>query len=106
MQMKAMSIFTLLAAVAAGQVSAETAAERKARCAAQAEIVQQAVTLRTEGKRENGTIRTITRTRKGHDTPYNEAISPLTGWVYTLSDAQLQGDVAGEFRAACEGYKP
>lgn len=104
--MKFMSILALLAAVLAGQASAETAAERKARCAAQAEIVQQAVTLRAEGKRENGTIRTITRTRKGLAAPYTEAISPLTGWVYTLSDAQLRGDVAGEFRSACEGYKP
>ena len=85
---------------------AETKAERQARCAAQAEIVALAVAERENGRRENGAIRRITRARADSETPYTEAISPLVGWVYSLNAAQLESDVAGEFRTACEGYKP
>ncbi|MCM2560780.1 DNA primase [Lutimaribacter sp. EGI FJ00015] len=85
---------------------AETGAERAARCAAQTEIVAQAVSLRTEGRRENRAIRQITRDRAGMDAPYTEAVSPLVGWVFALPDDQLESDVAGEFRAACDGFKP
>lgn len=101
--------FTLAAlclAATAPMALSETKAERAARCAAQAEIVSQAVTLRAEGKRENRAIRDINRARADLDTPYSEAISPLVGWVFSLSDAQLETDVAGEFRTACDGYKP
>lgn len=104
--MKRILLAATLLGAGAGLAHAETAGERAARCAAQSEIVRQAVTLRAEGKRENRAIRTITRDRADLDTPYTEAISPLIGWVYTLNDAQLEGDVAGEFRTACDGYKP
>ena len=104
--MKPYVLAAAFVAASLGLAHAETAEERSARCAAQAEIVQQAVAMRTEGKRENRAIRMITRARANLATPYNEAISPLTGWVYSLNDAQLQGNVAGEFRSACDGYKP
>ena len=104
--MKRILLAATLLGAGAGLAQAETAEERAARCTAQSEIVQQAVTLRAEGKRENRAIRMIARARADLPTPYNEAISPLTGWVYSLNDAQLQGNVAGEFRTACDGYKP
>lgn len=85
---------------------AETAAERRARCDSQSQIVAQAVTLRGEGKRENRAIRDITKARAELDTPYTAAISPLVGWVYTLPADQLNETTASEFLTACSGYKP
>lgn len=85
---------------------AETAAERKARCTTQAEIVTQAVTLRAEGKRENRAIRDITKARAELPTPYTEAVAVLVGWVYTLPADQLGDEVTPQFLTACNGYKP
>lgn len=99
-------ILALVALAAAGVAHAETSNERMARCAAQSEIVTQALEIRARGRNENRAIRQITRARADLDAPYTEAISPLVGWIFSLNAAELEADVAGEFRAACEGYKP
>lgn len=99
-------IWAVLALATASVAHAETKAERMARCAAQTEIVAQALENRAEGRNENRAIRRISRARADLDAPYTEAISPLVGWIFSLNAAQLEADVAGEFRTACESYKP
>lgn len=99
-------ILSAVALVAAGMAHAETTAERMARCDAQTEIVAQALEARANGRNENRAIRQITRARADLEAPYTEAVSPLVGWIYSLNAAELEADVAGEFRTACEGYKP
>jgi len=100
------TVLAVLALAAASVAHAETEAERMARCDAQTEIVAQALEIRAEGRNENRAIRQITRARADLEAPYTEAVSPLVGWIFSLNAAELEADVAGEFRAACEGYKP
>lgn len=94
----------ILTALPMATALAETKDERAARCAAQSEIVARALELRRDGKRENRAIRTISKERADHATPYTTAISPLAGWVYALPADALETDVAAQFTEACTGF--
>ena len=96
----------LAALGAATPALAETRAEREARCTAQAEIVDAALTARSAGQRENRAIRDIARARADHPTPYREAIAVLTGWVWSLPADQLGDETRTQFFTACTGYAP
>ena len=84
-------------------VLAETRKKRAKRCAAQAEIVGQAVELRQKRRSEKKTKETILAET-------DEALAPsvplLVGYVYTLNRKDLKLDVRGAFEEQCNAYKP
>lgn len=103
--MRRLSLALLVVTASSGMALAETKDERLARCEQQAMIVQSAVEARQDGKREKRAIRQIKRARRDMDTPYEEVVSPLVGWVFSLTEDEMQNDVADSFSKACKGYK-
>ncbi|WP_137703103.1 hypothetical protein [Marimonas lutisalis] len=82
---------------------AETQKEREKRCAAQGEIVSQAVEMRkkfrSEAKAKTAILETI-------DEGMAPAVPFLVGFVYTLNRKDLKQDVPAAFIEQCNAYKP
>ena len=93
----------ILALAVAFPALAETRKERAARCAAQADIVAQAVEMRRKMKSEKKVRAALGQTI---DAKYAPSITPLVGFVFTLPRKDLKSDVAGAFTKQCEAYKP
>ncbi|KAA0916728.1 hypothetical protein [Aquicoccus porphyridii] len=82
---------------------AETAKERAARCAAQSEIIVQAVEMRQKRRSEARAKKTILETTDDRLAP---SVPLLVGFVYTLHRSDLKRDVRGSFLEQCNAYKP
>jgi len=88
-------------AVLAGAASAETAAQKAERCAAQADIVTSAVDARQEGRDAQATKAMMEAADSGIPARYAPGITPLVEWVFTLPEDQLALDVGGAFEKQC-----
>ena len=93
-------------ALGATSASAETDAERAARCTGQAQIVSSAVALRSGGADQNGALARLEGSDSGIDPKYAPSISVLVGWVYSLPADQMTAETAAAFETQCLGYKP
>lgn len=93
-----------LALICASPALAETKAEKEARCTAQADIVAQTVTLRSEGKRERRAGKILTGDESTIDPKYAPAIPMLLAWVYELDKDQLTDEAATRFKEACLAF--
>lgn len=82
---------------------AESTKARKARCAAQGEIVSQAVEMRKKRKSEATVKETILAEV---EEAYAPSVPLLVGWVYTLNRRDLKADVTGDFTKQCNAFKP
>ncbi len=67
-------------------------------CQAQASIVTQAASLRSEGKRERKVKRLVTEEM---DEAMKPAVPLLVGWVYTLPKGDLDKDPGPAYYEAC-----
>lgn len=98
-------VVTLSCALAApAAAAAETADQKKARCAAQAGIVDRAVESRAGGA---GIARTRAMLESGDEAVeavYAPAVGPLVDWVYSLDEGELTAAAADAFETACLGY--
>ncbi len=88
-------------ALLAGAASAETEAQKAERCAAQADIVTQAVDARAQGRDAPGTKEMLTAADSRVPARYAPGITPLVEWVFTLPQDQLTLDVGGAFEKQC-----
>ncbi len=82
---------------------AESRKQRIARCAAQADIVGQAVEMRQKRKSEKKVKAALAETVEAK---YAPSIPMLVGWVYTLNRKDLTPEIKGEFQDQCAAYKP
>ena len=96
-------ILTLCCGLAAlaGAASAETAAQKAERCAAQADIVTSAIDARTQGRDAPATKAMLEAEDSGIPARYAPGIAPLVEWVFTLPEDQLALDVGGAFEKQC-----
>lgn len=81
----------------------ETEQDRAERCAAQSEIVAQAVEMRQKRRSEARTKAAILDTTDDRLAP---SVPLLVGFVYTLNRKDLKLDVTGSFLEQCTAYKP
>jgi len=88
-------------AVMAGAACAETEAQKAERCAAQADIVTQAVTAREEGRDMSAVKATLSGKDSSVPSKYAPGITPLVEWVFTLPEDQLELDVGSAFEKQC-----
>jgi hypothetical protein len=93
-------------AFGATSATAETDAERAARCAGQAQIVSGAVDLRRGGADEGSALARLEGSDSGIDPKYAPSISVLVGWIYSLHADQMTAETATAFETQCLGYKP
>ncbi|WP_232796497.1 hypothetical protein [Roseovarius salinarum] len=84
---------------------AETAEERAARCAAQADLVSEAVVLRSDGADKTRAVERIKAGDNAAAERYPSTVSVLVGWVYTLPDDQLTADAASAFEKSCVAFE-
>jgi hypothetical protein len=87
--------------VSGAAVAAPTYAQDKrgAGCAATAEIVADAVAMRTDGTSQKATTEAL---KAGDvEAKYVEAVAPLVDWVFTLPEHQLTDEAASAFNNAC-----
>ncbi|MDQ2089443.1 hypothetical protein [Marimonas arenosa] len=94
-------IAALVAAIAL-PAAAETRKQRETRCAAQAEIVGQAVEMRKKRSSEAKVKEAILAET---DTVYAASVPILVGYVYTLHRNDLKADVRGAFEEQCNAFK-
>lgn len=99
--MRAFLAAILILPIAAPAVS-ETEQERADRCAAQTEIVLQAVEMRQKRRSEEQTKNAILDTT---DEGLAPSVPLLVGFVYTLHRSDLKRDVSGSFLEQCNAYK-
>lgn len=82
---------------------AETSKQRAKRCAAQSEIVAQAVEMRTKRKSEAKAKAALLETT---DEKLAPSVPILVGYVYTLNRKDLKADIPTAFREQCSAFKP
>lgn len=92
--MKSLMITGILVALATGAQAESDALDID--CAAQAELVMEVVTGRTEGVRKRKARRTL---REGLGKTAGDA---LAEWVYSLPEEQLTDEVGAAWKAQCE----
>ncbi len=93
---------TALITVTALPALAETDKKREARCAAQSEIVAQAVEMRQKRKSEAKVKEAIL---EGVDEKLAPSVPILVGYVYTLHRKDLKEDISGAFKQQCSDFK-
>ena len=99
-------LLSLIAAcLIAAPAVAETSEQKAERCAAQAGIVEAAVTLRQDGRRQKRATRKILKSDPVKGTKYEANVDVLVAWIYTLPAAQLNADTVQTFRQACLDFE-
>lgn len=93
-------------AMTAGTIAtaAETEEERAVRCAAQANVVNKAVALRLEDKREKRARRLVMKDATIAETTDKEHVELLVNWVYQLPEEQLGEQTSLAFEMACKQF--
>jgi len=95
-------IAVALIATTALPALAETRKQRETRCAAQSEIVAQAIEMRQKRKSEAKTKEAILETLDASLAP---SVPILVGYVYTLNRKDLKQDIPGAFKTQCSEFK-
>ena len=99
-------VATGLCLLLAAPAIAETEAERRERCAAQAEIVEQAVSRRASGAEKPAVAAALTEGEAAVPERYTPSVQPLVDWVFELDPAQLTEAVAPVFEKTCRTVDP
>lgn len=99
-----MRIAITLAMILTAQVAVADEAEdaKAAKCDALGGVVEQIVALRQDGKRENRTIRMLTKGKSAIDEPLRPAVQFLSGWVYSLSEDEMGFEPGNKYAEACK----
>lgn len=94
-------ITAALITVIAVPALAETRKQREARCAAQSEIVAQAIEMRQKRTSEAKTKEAIL---EGLDEKLAPSVPILVGYVFTLNRKDLKQDIPGAFQKQCTDF--
>ncbi len=104
-----MRVATPIALILMAQMGFTTAAAaedvdpaKAAQCDALGGVVDQLVTLRQEGKRENRAIRMLSGDKSDVEESLRPAVQFLSGWVYSLSDAELTFEPGAKYAETCK----
>ena len=99
--MRSLIVAALIAATALPAL-AETKKQRETRCAAQSEIVAQAIEMRKKRTPEAKAKQAIL---EGLDAKLAPSVPILVGYVYTLHRKDLDHDVPGAFQQQCTDFE-
>ena len=89
----------------AAAVVAESDADRAARCAAQATLVEALVAQRADGAEMQAAIDAVHAEHTDMDDRLTDPMPLLADWVYAVPPEQLDDGVAESFAAACTAYE-
>ncbi|MDU8929997.1 hypothetical protein RXV86_21640 [Alisedimentitalea sp. MJ-SS2] len=92
---------TLILAVATPAL-AESKRQREKRCAAQADIIAQAVEMRVENKEK---VAVTTELAAAAKKKIATSVPILVDYVYSLDEALLEQDIRTPFEEQCNGFK-
>lgn len=96
--------FTVFAlCLAAGPVFAQSALERS--CATMAKATGQLIEHRKAGLDQLDALKDVMSDRKIKRAKGAEALPGIAAWVYTLSEEELESDVAEAFEVQCNAQK-
>lgn len=94
-------VLPVICVLAAMPAFAEVTAEKKANCAATAEIVAAAIKMRGAGANAERVKADLTGGSAAVDAKYTRSVEPLVDWVFTLDDATMAANVPAAYEQQC-----